>query len=79
MEGTTGLKIYWGPDRGLLRSEEPVRDNVTVPIRDALPMLVAAVFGGRSCSEEVLDEELTLSLELYNKLFESDDDRRPCA
>jgi hypothetical protein len=74
------LRIYYGPSDGELNevaSPEPHR--VTVPLGDVLPILADALRNQRMWVDDFLDDEITISTDLYEVLLAYEHYRRPVA
>ncbi len=77
------LRIYHGP-----RDEPDVadasetsrhRETVTIPLPDVLPLLADAVESGRTWLREFGDDEITISVDLYEVILAYQHYRRPPA
>ena len=81
--GRTPLRIYHGPQedsRDLQVSEsQHARRNVTVPLSDVLPLLADAVQSDRTWLRDFRDDEVTLSMDLYEVILAYQHYRRPSA
>ena len=77
------LRVYYGPQ------EEPAavnvtesqteRQTVTVPLLDVLPLLSDAVQSERTWLRDFADDEVTISIDLYEVLLAYQHYRRPSA
>jgi hypothetical protein len=77
------LRIYKGPaeDRSALRvaeTEDSPR-TVSVPLGEVLPQLVDAVQSDRTWLRDFADDEITISMDLYEVILAYQHYRRPCA
>jgi hypothetical protein len=77
------LRIYHGPteDAGAVQiTEMPVRrQNVTLPLVDVLPLLRDAVRSERTWLRDFQDDDITISMDLYEVLLAYQHYRRPSA
>ena len=77
------LRIYSGPaddsaDLGLADAPR-CRKDVTVPLMEVLPLLADAVQSQRTWLRDFEDDELTISMDLYEVLLAYQHYRRPSA
>ena len=77
------LRIYYGP-QGEPPSVDapetaPRRETVTIPLPDVLPLLADAVQSGRTWLREFNDDEITISVDLYEVILAYQHYRRPSA
>jgi hypothetical protein len=77
---TTSLRIYHGPsdDEGSAAVAE-TRQNVTIPLGDILPLLADAVQSKRTWLRDFNDDEVTISMDLYEVILAYQHYRRPSA
>ncbi len=79
----THLRVYYGPqeDSGSVGVvEQPSRrENVTVPLADVLPLLADAVQSQRTWLGDFAEDEITISMDLYEVLLAYQHYRRPSA
>lgn len=77
------FRVYYGPEEdaaGASVSEgKPSRRSVTVPLGDVLPLLAEAVRSNRTWLGDFADDELTISMDLYEVLLAYQYYRRPSA
>jgi hypothetical protein len=77
------LRVYHGPeetaDRGLSRATIPLRDTVTLPLGEVLPLLLDAVKAQRQWVGDFFDDDITISSDLYEVLLAYQHFRRPSA
>jgi len=77
------LRIYCGPDEDatVLDAAEASapRQTVTVPLMEVLPLLADAVNSQRTWLRDFEDDELTVSMDLYEVLLAYQHYRRPSA
>jgi hypothetical protein len=77
------LRIYHGPSDnrgGIDVAETPVRrQNVTLPLDDVLPLIGDAVRSERTWLRDFEDDEITISMDLYEVLLAYQHYRRPSA
>ena len=71
------LRVFYGPrDRQVGNSDADGR-KVTVPLGDVLPILADALRNRRAWVNDFLDDEVTLSSDLYEVLLAYEHYRRP--
>ncbi len=79
----THLRVYYGPQdaSGAIGVEEQTsqRESVTVPLADVLPLLADAVQSQRTWLSDFRDDEITISMDLYEVLLAYQHYRRPSA
>lgn len=77
------LRIYHGPrdELDIVDTSEtaPRRETVTIPLPDVLPLLADAVESGRTWLREFNDDEITISVDLYEVILAYQHYRRPSA
>jgi hypothetical protein len=77
------LRVYYGPDSDTLTatipSTIPLRDKVTLPLGEVLPLLMDAVQKGRQWVGDFRDDDITISSDLYEVLLAYQHFRRPSA
>ncbi|MGQ9563439.1 MAG: hypothetical protein ACUVTH_07885 [Thermogutta sp.] len=76
------LRIYYGPEEEEQLGQAcraDVTSVVNVPLREILPLLVDAVQSRRTWLKDFENEEITLSLDLYEVLLAYQHYRRPSA
>ena len=77
------LRVYYGPkeDPGALGVAESQtgRETVTVPLTEVLPLLADAVESERTWLRDFEDDEVTISMDLYEVLLAYQHYRRPSA
>lgn len=77
------LRIYHGPqdDQATLRFTEhrPHRKAVSVPLGEILPLLAEADRSERTWLRDFADDEVTISMDLYEVLLAFQHYRRPSA
>lgn len=77
------LRIYHGPkdEETTIRLNEPRphRKAVTVSLREVLPLLTDAVRSERTWLRDFTDDEVTISMDLYEVLLAYQHYRRPSA
>ena len=77
------LRIYYGPADdpatvGVAESQVR-RQTVTVPLMEVMPLLVDAVQSERTWLRDFEDDEVTISMDLYEVLLAYQHYRRPSA
>ena len=60
-------------------AKETARDSVTVPLSEVLPLLADAVASQRTWLRDFEDDEMTISMDLYEVLLAYQHYRRPSA
>lgn len=79
----THLRVYCGPqgDSATIDTIEgrPQRETVTVPLTEVLPLLADAVGSERTWLRDFEDDEVTISIDLYEVLLAYQHYRRPSA
>lgn len=70
------LRVYYGP-RGSQRGSAAAPQRVTVPLGDVLPILAEAQQQNRAWVHDFLDDEITISSDLYEVLLAYQHYRRP--
>jgi hypothetical protein len=79
----TQLRIYTGPaeDTSAVRltQTENARQTVIVPLAEVLPLLADAVRSERTWLTDFADDEITISMDLYEVLLAYQHYRRPSA
>jgi hypothetical protein len=79
----SSLRVYYGPeemtDRGVLPATIPLRDSVTLPLGEVLPLLLDAVKNRRQWVGDFHDDAITISSDLYEVLLAYQHFRRPSA
>jgi hypothetical protein len=78
------LRIYCGPQddapAGVNVSEpKEARETVTVPLLEILPLLADAVQSERTWLRDFEDDEITISMDLYEVILAYQHYRRPSA
>ena len=77
------LRVYYGPEK--VRGREttpatiPLRDTVTLPVGEVLPLLMDAVKNRRQWVGDFFDDDITISSDLYEVLLAYQHFRRPSA
>jgi hypothetical protein len=78
----TPLRIYYGPHEdgaGVGAAAKDARQTVTVPLGEVLPLLADAVQSERTWLGDFEDDELTISMDLYEVILAYQHYRRPSA
>jgi hypothetical protein len=79
----THLRIYYGPqgETGTITGArtEHARETVTVPLQEILPLLADAVQSERTWLNDFKDDEVTISMDLYEVILAYQHYRRPSA
>ena len=77
------LRIYNGPNKDAavlgVAPEHAPREKVTVPLTDVLPLVADAVRSQRTWLRDFEDDEITISMDLYEVLLAYQHFRRPSA
>ena len=79
----SSLRVYNGPDEGagcgFVPETIPLRDTVTLPLGEVLPLLMDAVKNRRQWVGDFFDDDITISSDLYEVLLAYQHFRRPSA
>jgi hypothetical protein len=77
------LRVYYGPEEvageGSTTSTIPLRETVSLPLGEVLPLLMDAVKNRRQWVGDFFDDEITISSDLYEVLLAYQHFRRPSA
>lgn len=73
------LRVYYGPSNAELGEVASPPHRVTVPLGDVLPILADALRNRRAWVDDFLDDEITISTDLYEVLLAYEHYRRPVA
>lgn len=77
------LRVYYGPQEETttlaLAENQGNRENISVPLMDVLPLLADAVQSERTWLRDFADDEVTISMDLYEVLLAYQHYRRPSA
>jgi hypothetical protein len=77
------LRVYYGPEETACESTAtatiPLRDEVSLPLGEVLPLLMDAVKNRRQWVGDFFDDEITISSDLYEVLLAYQHFRRPSA
>ena len=76
------LRIYYGPEgdsAAVLDQQQTKHETVSVPLGDVFPALMDALESGRTRPQDFADDEITISLDLYEVLLAYQHYRRPSA
>ncbi|OHB66625.1 MAG: hypothetical protein A2V70_00800 [Planctomycetes bacterium RBG_13_63_9] len=76
------LRVYYGPsdDPATVEVvEDRHREAVTVPLMEVMPLLADAVQSERTWLRDFQDDEITISMDLYEVLLAYQHYRRPSA
>jgi len=75
------LRVYYGPQEETANATETKvhRETVTVPLMEVLPLLADAVQSERTWLRDFSDDEVTISMDLYEVLLAYQHYRRPSA
>ncbi len=73
------LRVYYGPEETAEGAATVQAPTVTVPLMEILPLLADAVQSQRTWLRDFSDEEVTISLDLYEVLLAYKYYRRPSA
>lgn len=74
------LRVYYGPQEETIPFERQThRHTVNVPLMEILPVLADAVNSDRAWLRDFSDDEVTISMDLYEVLLAYQHYRRPVA
>ena len=75
------LRVYYGPDElaGDTTATLPLRNTVSLPLGEVLPLLMDAVKAKRQWVGDFFDDDITISHDLYEVLLAYQHFRRPSA
>jgi hypothetical protein len=75
------LRVYYGPqeENESVGVDDAPRNNVTVPLMDVLPLLADAMQSRRTWVRDFDNDEITISMDLYEVLLAYQHYRRPSA
>jgi len=79
---STPLRIYHGPAddvAGVATEPGEARPTVTVPLGEVAPLLADAVQSERTWLRDFRDDEITISMDLYEVILAYQHYRRPSA
>ncbi len=77
------LRVYYGPEQVATDDSTtatiPLRETVTLPLGEVLPLLMDAVKNRRQWVGDFFDDEVAISSDLYEVLLAYQHFRRPSA
>jgi hypothetical protein len=76
------LRVYYGPQEETpvsLADSRVQREAISVPLMEVLPLLADAVRAERTWVRDFADDEVTISMDLYEVLLAYQHYRRPSA
>ncbi len=76
------LRVYYGPQEesaNVSVVESNKRETVTVPLMEVMPLLADAVQSQRTWLRDFADDEVTISMDLYEVILAYQHYRRPTA
>jgi hypothetical protein len=75
------LRVYYGPQEEAAKGNatETAHETVTVPLVEVMPLLADAVQSHRTWLRDFADDEVTISMDLYEVLLAYQHYRRPSA
>lgn len=75
------LRVYYGPqeETATLSVVEHQREKVTVPLMEIMPLLADAVQSQRTWLRDFADDDVTISMDLYEVILAYQHYRRPSA
>jgi len=75
------LRVYYGPqeETGNVAVADARRESVTVPLMEIMPLLADAVQSERTWLRDFADDEVTISMDLYEVILAYQHYRRPSA
>lgn len=66
------LRVFYGPNDELLEKEpahKPDRETVSVPLSEIIPLLADAVRSRRTWLQDFENDEITISMDLYEVIL----------
>jgi hypothetical protein len=79
---SNNLRVYYGPQEEsatISIADGKIRDTIKVPLTEVLPLLADAVRSDRTWLRDFADDEITVSMDLYEVLLAYQHYRRPSA
>jgi hypothetical protein len=79
---TSHLRVYYGPQEestNVRVADGKIRETVNVPLMEVLPLLTDAVRSDRTWLRDFGDDEVGISMDLYEVLLAYQHYRRPSA
>ncbi|MFZ5829841.1 MAG: hypothetical protein ACOY3P_07125 [Planctomycetota bacterium] len=73
------LRVYYGPEEAPPSEKHGHRHTVNVSLMEVLPLLADAVQSERTWLRDFSDDEVTISMDLYEVLLAYQHYRRPSA
>ncbi len=75
------LRVYHGPqgDSSDVAEASTPQNSVTVPLEEVIPLLADAAVSQRTWLRDFADDEITISMDLYEVLLAYQHYRRPSA
>tara|TARA_B100000809_G_C14979002_1_gene473787 strand:- start:51 stop:293 length:243 start_codon:yes stop_codon:yes gene_type:complete len=76
------LRVYYGPEgenTALLDQQQVKQETVSMALGDVFPALMDALESGRTWPQDFADDEITISLDLYEVVLAYQHYRRPSA
>jgi hypothetical protein len=76
------LRVYYGPQEDsatVAIADGKARDTINVPLTEVLPLLADAVRSDRTWLRDFADDEVNISMDLYEVLLAYQHYRRPSA
>ncbi|MGD0654689.1 MAG: hypothetical protein ABSA16_10125 [Thermoguttaceae bacterium] len=75
------LRVYYGPQEETAKNSatDTHRETVTVPLMEVMPLLTDALQSQRTWLRDFADDEVTISMDLYEVLLAYQHYRRPSA
>jgi len=76
------LRVYYGPEEESLQALPttiPLREEITLPLGEVLPLILDAVRNRRTWVDDFSDDRITISSDLYEVLLAYQHFRRPGA
>ncbi len=75
------LRVYYGPQEENAKNNavDTHRETVTVPLMEVMPLLTDALQSQRTWLRDFADDEVTISMDLYEVLLAYQHYRRPSA
>lgn len=75
----TRLRVYWGPENTATAEPKISENEVRIRVGEVLPLLADAMRSERTWLRDFVEDEMTISTDLYEVLLAYQHCRRPSA